>query len=313
MDEEKGMVVTSYSVAEIKTQVNLIQELMRSVMIENEHYGIIPGTKKKSLWKPGAEKLSVVFRLAPNYKVEKEDLGEGHREVVTTCQLIHIPTGAVMGEGVGSCSTMESKYRYRDGTDYEILDEAIPNDAKDNKASYRKKGLGMKKDDDLGWVWVKFGSSEKKENPDIADVYNTVLKISKKRSHTDAILTVLAASDIFTQDYDEDADHQEPTPPDYETEASAAVNIRACNTIDSLKAVCSKYKDDHKAGLTGWAGPSWNRIVAVMEEVKGKLEPAGDKKADQSEPADTSHDENPEFSDSENEQPPDDDLPEFMR
>ena len=238
MDEEKGMVVAAYNVAEIKNQINLIQELMQSVMIENEHYGIIPGTKKKSLWKPGAEKLSMMFHLAPKYKKEVEDLGHGHKNIDVSCTLIHIPSGAVMGEGVGSCSTMESKYRYRDSTDYDILDEPIPNDAKDNKGSYRKKGLGMKKDDELGWVWVKFKSSEKKENPDIADVYNTVLKISKKRSHTDAILTVLAASDIFTQDYDEDADHQEPTPPDYETEASAAVNIRACNTIDSLKAVC---------------------------------------------------------------------------
>ena len=38
------------------------------------------------------------------------------------------------------------------------------------------------------------------ENEDIADVYNTVLKIAKKRAQVDATLTVTGAADIFTQD-----------------------------------------------------------------------------------------------------------------
>ena len=304
-NEERGMVVTSYSVTEIKTQVNLIQELMKDIMQENEHYGLIPGTKKMSLYKPGAEKLSMVFRLAPSYKVVKEDLGDGHREMISTCKLIHIPSGAVMGEGVGSCSTMESKYRYRNVSGYEILDEAIPNDAKENKVVYRKQGFGMQKIDG-DWFWVKYGSSERQENPDIADVYNTVLKISKKRSHTDAILTVLAASDIFTQDYDEEA---EPPPPEYDSEASVIVNIRACNTVESLKYVCSKFKDDYAAGITGMANPSWKRIVVVMEEMKNKLDSAGDsqdgKPEEKSEPAGSDQGDPPEISD--------DDMPAFMQ
>jgi hypothetical protein len=43
----------------------------------------------------------------------------------------------------------------------------------------------------------------KVENPDIADQYNTVLKMAKKRSVVDATLTVTAASDVFEQDLDE--------------------------------------------------------------------------------------------------------------
>jgi hypothetical protein len=41
------------------------------------------------------------------------------------------------------------------------------------------------------------------ENPNIADVYNTVLKMAKKRSHVDATITACAASDIFTQDVED--------------------------------------------------------------------------------------------------------------
>ena len=41
------------------------------------------------------------------------------------------------------------------------------------------------------------------ENEDIADVYNTVLKMAKKRALVDATLTATAASDIFTQDVED--------------------------------------------------------------------------------------------------------------
>lgn len=41
------------------------------------------------------------------------------------------------------------------------------------------------------------------ENPDIADTYNTVLKMAKKRAHVDAMITATAASDIFTQDVED--------------------------------------------------------------------------------------------------------------
>jgi hypothetical protein len=50
----------------------------------------------------------------------------------------------------------------------------------------------------------------KVENTDIADVYNTVIKMSKKRAYVDATITACAASDIFTQDGPEDPAHPDP-------------------------------------------------------------------------------------------------------
>lgn len=192
----------------VKQQVNLIQEVLQHVMKENEHYGKIPGTDKPTLLKPGAEKISVTFRLAPSYDIKRTDMPEGHREYEVVCTLTHIPSGQVVGQGVGSCSTMETKYRYRNVADYDILDDPIPKDAKEKKQEYRKQGFGMKKVDGL-WVWVKYKDSERQDNPDIADVYNTVLKMAKKRAHVDAVLTATAASDIFTQDIE---DFREPIP-----------------------------------------------------------------------------------------------------
>lgn len=49
------------------------------------------------------------------------------------------------------------------------------------------------------------------ENEDIADVYNTVLKMSKKRAQIDATLTVTGSADLFTQDLiDEDEPQKQP-------------------------------------------------------------------------------------------------------
>jgi len=79
--------------------------------------------------------------------------------------LRHIGTGVVWATGVGSCATTESKYRYR----YEY-----PN-----------------------------GHKTRVENKDIADVYNTCLKMAKKRAQIDATLTALSCSHLFTQDLED--------------------------------------------------------------------------------------------------------------
>jgi hypothetical protein len=157
----------------VKSQVNLIQHVLEHVMKENEHYGRIPGCgDKQVLLKAGAEKLCLTFRMAPEYREEIIDLGNGHREYRIQCRMIHIPTGNFLGAGVGSASTMESKFRYRS-------------------------------------EWVD-GKKAKIEHPDIADVYNTVFKMAKKRALVDASLTCTAASDIFTQDLEESPPQESP-------------------------------------------------------------------------------------------------------
>lgn len=200
--------------ADVRDQVNRIQALMQNVMQPDQHYGVIPGCgSKPTLLQPGAEKIAMMFGWTATYEVERHEEEDGHREYDVTCTLTNRSTGQVMGEGVGLCSTMESKYRYRRGDGFEPTGQPIPNDAKQNKANYRKQGLGMKKVNGE-WLWVRF-SDEKVENPDIADTYNTVLKMAKKRAFVDAVKSTAAASDVFTQDIEE--------LPQYETPVEAVV------------------------------------------------------------------------------------------
>jgi len=189
-------------------QVNVIQEVMKAVMKIDEHYGTIPGCQKPSLYKPGAEKLGFTFRLAPEYEVRTINMANGHREYQVKCRLRHIPTGAMVGEGEGSCTTMEGKYRFRGG-EKEGTGQAIPkeywnlkNAGKIAEAKELIGGEGFAPGKvDGKWEICSIGEKVEHDNP--ADYYNTCLKVAKKRAHVDAILTATAASDIFTQDVED--------------------------------------------------------------------------------------------------------------
>lgn len=155
----------------VRSQVDQIQYLMQDVLKEGTHYDTIKGCGDKPvLLQPGAEKIALMFRFVPKYEVTKEDLGDNHREYDVTCTLLN-EEGTTVGIGIGLCSTMEKKYRYR-------------------------------KD---------WNSGGRVENEDIADLWNTVLKMAKKRAFVDAVRSTTAASDIFVQDIEEAPMQPQPT------------------------------------------------------------------------------------------------------
>lgn len=197
------------SVQQVMQQIKLIQDIMRECMKEDEHYGTIPGTNKKSLWQPGAEKLGFCFRLRPEYINDREDLPNGHREYTSTCVLYTIGSNIEIGRASANCSTMEPKYRYTGGekipteqkvpTEYWNLKNAGKID--EAKELIGGPGFGTVKVDGT-WVVAEIG--EKQERTDISEVYNTVLQMAQKRAFVRCVRCSTAASDIFTQDVDED-------------------------------------------------------------------------------------------------------------
>ena len=203
------------SVEQVVARINKVHEVMRRAMQEGHHYGVIPGTPKPSLWKPGAELLCVMFRLDPQYQASERREPDDHLTVTTTCSLWHIPTGQRMGSGMGSCSTRESKYAYRHAS------RVCPKCGKDaiikGKEEYGGGWVCFKKKDGCG---TKFADEDvaitgqvvgRVANEDLADQENTVLKMSNKRALVAAVLNVTAASDIFTQDL-EDLPHETVQP-----------------------------------------------------------------------------------------------------
>lgn len=174
----------SLTAGAVRAQVNLIQDVMRSVMIDGTHYGKIPGTQSTSLYKAGAEKLMATFRLAA--KPEVEDLsrdGEVHYRV--TVNLLSA-SGQFLGAGIGECSSREDKYAWRGMICQEEFD-GTPENRRRIKFSKYQGRVEQKK--------------QIRTNP--SDVANTILKMAKKRAQVDAVITVTAASDIFTQDIED--------------------------------------------------------------------------------------------------------------
>ena len=210
---------------EVIQQVQKILQIKDKAMKENVHYGVIPGCKKPSLWKPGAEKLCLAFRLEPqfetistddpnrtihwqrwDYKEKKEIEGttQGYMEYDSRCTLTHIPTGDVWARNVSaSCNNFEAKYRSL--------------------------------------------------NP--YDVKNTLGKMSEKRSLVAAVLISMAASDIFTQDVEDvpqlvsDGHEEEP-----ERENSQSNNLRTATDkqVAYIKKMIGKKNISEKQFLEEW-------------------------------------------------------------
>lgn len=211
--------------ADVRAQVNLIQEIMRDVMQgpefddkgkqirEGVHYGLVPGCgDKPTLLQPGAQKLILTFRFVPDSVSTVVPMERGHREVRTKVYLYQRgingeEKGPLLGVGVGTCSTMEGKYRFRTGP-VEFTEKPVPREYWDLRDKDPKKakdllngGIAKKHPDTGAWVIARQGEKVEHDNP--ADYYNTVEKISFKRALVAAAINVTAAGDIFTQDIED--------------------------------------------------------------------------------------------------------------
>lgn len=87
------------------------------MMLEGVDYGLIPGCNKPSLYKSGAEKLCDIFGLSKLIEVinRTEDWSKGLFSYEIKATLINKKTGLVEAEGIGSCNSLEKKYKNQDG------------------------------------------------------------------------------------------------------------------------------------------------------------------------------------------------------
>jgi hypothetical protein len=194
-----------------KRRLEEFQEFVKGYLKDGEDYGKIPGVAKPSLFKPGAEKLCELYGLVDTYPEEKarriENWDTGLFFYEFTCVLTKKGTSVVIGEGKGSCSTYESRYRYRDAA------RKCPNCGKEaiikGKEEYGGGWLCWQKKGGCGGKWadgdqaIEGQEIGKVENANLHDVINTVLKMAKKRAKIDAVIAATRSSGIFTQDVED--------------------------------------------------------------------------------------------------------------
>lgn len=209
---------------DLLARVERIHEVQQKVMKRDVDYGIIPGCQKPSLYKSGAEILLQTFELASLPEQDDvQDLGNAdeirYRVVVP---ITHIPTGRVVGNGVGECSSNEDKYKWRKMVCEQEFEETDPA----RRRIVWKHGHGGQ----------PYQVKQIRTNP--SDLANTILKMAKKRGLVDGTMTVTAASRNFTQDVEdlprEYLDQSEPV-------RSSIPQVRPRNDATMVQPATDKY------------------------------------------------------------------------
>lgn len=270
-------VTPTVTAADLVQRLSVIREAADTAMQRDVDYGVIPGTDKPALFKPGAEKLSVLFQLDVQLENVKHWDGD-HLTVESRATVFHAPSGSRLGFGEGMCSTREKKYAKR-RQERECPACGKPAVIK-GKAEYGGGWLCWKKRDGCG---AKFREGDEAiesqvvgdvENPDLPDCWNTVVKMAEKRARVDAVLAVTGASALFTQDV-EDGPVDSP-PPAGPVSRDAQVDWKPSDVtvsdpwVDAIQPRLEPYRKELRALLTqaGARVPErvgkWSLVLAAM-------------------------------------------------
>lgn len=170
-------------VASTMQNIAKFQMIVQKTLKQNHDFGVIPGTPKPTLLKPGAEKILMLMGLTSEYDIlEKiEDYDKGIFAYTVKCTLLK--NSFKITEGLGNCNSKEDKYRWR-----WVFESDLPPGV--DKEALKKKVYGNT-------------TKYRVENEDICSQTNTILKMAKKRAQVDATLTVAALSEVFTQDIED--------------------------------------------------------------------------------------------------------------
>jgi hypothetical protein len=181
------------TIEQLKYRQQQIHKLLTEVLKEgiDDDYAEIPGTKKKSLLKPGAEKICNLFQFVPTIS-KVEEFREGDDVTFRVTVALSTASGNLLGEGIGQASTKETKFAWRKAVCEEEWEDAEPSER-------RRKWFVDKYNGGAADIILQV-----RENP--ADKENNMLKIGKKRALIDAVLTVTGSSNLFTQDREDDTE-----------------------------------------------------------------------------------------------------------
>lgn len=209
MTTNPAAVMPVLSIQEAVQRYNAVVEFTRGVMKEGKDFGTIPGAgDKPTLLKPGAEKLCSLFGMVPDFITMPEtviDWAAPFFYLRVKCELRR--GGALVGTGIGSANSHEIKYRYRQAK--RVCPKCGKPSVKKGKEEF---GGGWYCDARDGGCRAKFAEKDPQiteqqtgqvENPDPADLLNTLDKMAQKRALVAATLIAANASEFFTQDIED--------------------------------------------------------------------------------------------------------------
>jgi len=197
---------------EVVARNQALLDLRSRIFRQGLHYGEpFKGSGKPTLLKPGAELILARFKLWPEFidrgVTERWDSEPPIFHYRYECRLRHRVTNEVWGAGIGSCNSLEDKYRWRK------QDRLCPNCGapKIIRSKYPDKRTG-----EFGWYCLSCktpfppGHEAIEDQPvgrvpndEIFTLINTLDKMAQKRALVAAVLVATGASTFFTQDVED--------------------------------------------------------------------------------------------------------------
>lgn len=239
--------------ADIKA-INQFQHVARVYLISGQDYGVIPGTTKPTLLKPGAEKIAKLLGLADEYTIEdrEENWDKPFFHYLIKCKLVSVATGIVISEGLGECNSMESKYRYR-WLGERDLPQGVDKTKLVTQERYSK----------TGGHWTVY----RLENEDVYSQVNTILKMAKKRALVDAALSAGRLSQVFTQDIEdlpEDIELAQPASQPVKSRKAEGLKQKIDETVAKVLKEGEEQSAPHQPKATTEPEPIPNAIDELL-------------------------------------------------
>lgn len=255
-------IIMAEALKEDTEQRAILAQYVAKHMKPGTDFGVIPGTEKPTLLKPGAEKLTDLYRCTPKYditnKIEDWDKGLFHYEF--RVQIVSRDADTVLAEGYGSANSREGRYRWRTAS------RVCPKCGKDaiikGKEEFgggwlcfgKKGGCGAKWSD--GAKEIEGQEIGRVENDDVYTLVNTILKMAKKRSLVDGAIALARCSDIFTQDIEDFVDGSQIEPP---------------KTSQPSRGTQSRKDNKPKESKSAQAKPTKTELMLLWSEVYDRL------------------------------------------
>lgn len=186
--------ITQGTVDSAIEQRKLLSQFVQSQLRKGVDYGVIPGTSKDTLYKPGAEKFAKLFNLTKKIELTDKEVNRHENFAMFTYRatIFHGPSGKEIAQLEASCNSQEKKYQER------------------RKYTGKGKEFVM-------------------EETPICDVLNTLQKMAQKRAFVGAVIEACGASDFYTQDIDDPEDAQAVGVDTGPGKTTAKVNVKVKN------------------------------------------------------------------------------------
>lgn len=91
-------------------KISQFQQVIQKTLHQGHDFGVIPGTDKPTLLKPGAEKILMMMGLRSEFEIadSTRNFEKGFFQYQVRCKLLK--GDMLITEGLGSCNTRERKY-----------------------------------------------------------------------------------------------------------------------------------------------------------------------------------------------------------